>query len=93
MKIETCRFCGQIFNSERGRKYCSDECKTEATKRFWLRITGIENREQQTSCTPKLVPSVPGNSWDAVSKNTVQGAVPGRLKETYISIFGRVCDE
>lgn len=44
MKKETCRFCGREFDSERGRKYCSDECKAEATKRFWAE----NNRNRKT---------------------------------------------
>ena len=53
-----------------------------------LRIIEIENREQQTSCTPKLVPSVPRNSWGAAFKSTVQRNVLRKRNEnTLRSIF------
>lgn len=44
MKVEICRFCGKKFNSDHGKKYCSDECRAEATKRFWSE----NNRNRKT---------------------------------------------
>lgn len=54
-KIETCRTCGREFESEHGRKYCSDECRSIGIKGYWKRgnarrKAGISGQTEKRTC-------------------------------------------
>ena len=54
-KLETCRTCGKEFESEHGRKYCSEECRKTAQKEQWRRgnarrYAGISGQTEKRIC-------------------------------------------
>lgn len=55
MQNVNCRHCGIVFLSQRGRKYCSEECKKEATKIKWQeanirKVRGTQGQFQDKVC-------------------------------------------
>lgn len=48
MRDIECRECGKIFESRNGKKYCSDACRTTATKRQWTEAN--VRRKEGTTC-------------------------------------------
>ena len=64
-KLEICRTCGREFDSEHGRKYCSDECRSIGMKGYWKR--GNERRKAGISGqTEKRICAVCGAEFDGI---------------------------
>ena len=54
-KLETFRTCGREFESNHGRKYCSESCRNEANKEQWKRgnarrYAGISGQTEKRVC-------------------------------------------
>lgn len=53
---EKCRNCGTMFESDHGKKYCSDDCRLQAKRRQWKEAAIRRKQGTQNQIYAKICP-------------------------------------